>query len=478
MLVELLKQVASSHPDKVAVIDARPITYAELVQEVDSLAAELQLLGAVAGSRVALLVPNSLEFVVATFAVFAVNAVVVPINTRFQSDEINFYLETSEVGLVLYTERGATALVGLSKDIRRHLVKVGAQKQHYVSATNGGDDMPAIHMYSSGSTGKPKRVTRTHRHLHAEYQALAATIALTDSDRMLCTVPLYHAHGFCNCLVAALLSGGTLVIAQGEFNPRETTRLIAEHGITIYPAVPFMFKMIAETFYPDKPNLSSVRLFFSAGASLPIEVSHNFQSKLGLPLRQLYGSTETGAISINYDSAQDTEITVGKPLHGVHISIVDEGGQPVAIGETGEVAIRSPAMAVQYDGLVDMTAECFRDGYFLPGDLGSLDGEGRLCIKGRKKLLIVVAGNKVDPLDVEAVIKSHPKVHDAVVIGQAHPNYGEMVKAVVVAESGVGQEEIIELCERHLAEYKVPKIVDFRAEIPRSPLGKILRKYL
>jgi long-chain acyl-CoA synthetase len=135
-------------------------------------------------------------------------------------------------------------------------------------------------------------------------------------------------------------------------------------------------------------------------------------------------------------------------------------------------------MASRYDDLPEITAECFRLGYFLPGDLGFKDADGRVYIKGRKKLLINVAGNKVDPLDVEAIIKTHPKVRDVVVLGYPDPNYGEMVKAVVVADAGCTGEEIIALCGERLAWYKVPKRVEFRSEIPRSPLGKILRKYL
>ena len=203
-----------------------------------------------------------------------------------------------------------------------------------------------------------------------------------------------------------------------------------------------------------------------------------FKSRLGAMLQQLYGSTETGALTLNLDSAEGTEESVGKPLQGITITILDEDRQPVPDGEIGEIAIRSPAMTTQYDGLAEMTAECFGDGYFFPGDLAAKNAQGQIYIKGRKKLLIIVAGNKVDPLDVEAVIKGHHKVQDAVVLGQAHPNYGEMVKAVVVADAGVSQEEIIALCAKHLAEYKVPKVVEFRSEIPRSPLGKILRKYL
>lgn len=484
MLYNHLKQIALRQSDKQAVIAGeQQLSYQALIEQIDAVAVELQSLGVSAGDAVGLLLPNSPEFVIATFAVLALDAVAVPVNTRFQAEEINYYLGTSQVSVVLYNEAAAPLLAAISDKVRRCKIVLGQSRNKVVlnvsqRTAEDAASLPAIHMYSSGSTGKAKRVTRTQGNLLAEYKALAATIELTEQDRILCTVPLYHAHGFANCLFAALFSGGTLVLMQGEFNPREATRLLAEYKITIYPAVPFMFKMMADAFYPAPPDMSSVRLFFSAGAPLPLEVTQKFQSRFGVTLRQLYGSTETGALSINLDNTPGTEESVGKPLRGISITILDEDRQLVPDGEIGEIAIRSPAMTTKYDGLADMTAECFADGYFLPGDLASKDAQGQIYIKGRKKLLIIVAGNKVDPLDVESVIKTHHKVQDVVVLGQAHPNYGEMVKAVVVADAGVNQEEIIALCAQHLAEYKVPKIVEFRAEIPRSPLGKILRKYL
>jgi long-chain acyl-CoA synthetase len=340
------------------------------------------------------------------------------------------------------------------------------------------DYLAALYMYSSGSTGKPKRVTRTHVQLSDERKALAATIHLTESDRILCTVPLYHAHGFCNCLLAALLTGGTLVIVPGEFNPRETLRALSGESITIYPAVPFMFKMLTEVFIKNMPDLRQLRLVFSAGAAMPEQVGQRFEEIYGVPVRQLYGSTETGAISINLAGGAGTETSVGMPLVGYRIDILDESGTPARQGEVGLVAIRSPAMAHQYDGLPEMTAECFVGSYFLPGDMGCKDELGNLYIKGRKKLMINVAGNKVDPLDVEAVIGRHAKVSEVVVVGEADPIYGERVKAVVVANEACEASEIIRYCATRLAEYKVPRQVEFRSDIPRSPLGKILRKYL
>lgn len=483
MIYEHFKLIARKYPDKPAVITGKQsVSYSELLDRIRIQSALLAETGLKEGGSVAVLLPNSIEFVTSIFAIMARNAIAVPVSTRFQADEIKYYLESSSSGMVIHENQSEELLQSISCSIERiNLSKqslASINDRRLVDASSDSGDLSAIYMYSSGSTGKPKRITRTQGQLMAEYHALAATIELSDADTILCTVPLYHSHGFGNCMFAALLSGGTLVLMEGEFKPREAVKLIEGYSVSIYPAVPFMIKMIAEAFYPAKPELTSVRLFFTAGAPLSSEISERFRNVFGLTVKQLYGSTETGALSINYDGDAANEGSVGKPLDGICIDILDENGEKLPNGSMGEVAIRSPAMTRQYDDLPTMTAECFRDGYFLSGDLGYVDAEGRLFINGRKKLFINVAGNKVDPLDIETIIKTHPKVRDAVVVGIPHPNYGEMVKAVVVAESECSEEEIVALCEKQVAWYKVPKYVEFRAEIPRSPLGKILRKHL
>jgi len=481
MIHEYFKQIAQQHPEKPAIISGKQvISYAELLDRIDGLSAALAESGVKKGDAVGVLLPNSVDFVASILAIMACRAIAVPVNTRFQAAEVKYYLETSSACKVIHGDKAEALLESISTPIE----KINLDKQS-MAGTKGtpeaavaGGEVPALHMYSSGSTGKPKRVTRTQTQLMAEYRALAATIELSDQDVVLCTVPLYHAHGFNNCMFAALMSGGTLVLMEGDFNPREAVKLIEGSGVTIYPAVPFMIKMIAESFYPAKPDLSGIRLVFTAGAPLAKEIAERFRNTFGKTVKQLYGSTETGAICINYDGDTTTEESVGKPLKGVQVDILDENGELVSAGSLGEVAVRSPAMTRQYDDLPTLTEECFRDGYYLSGDLGLVDAEGRLFIKGRKKLFINVAGNKVDPLDVETVIKTHPKIREVVVVGMPHSNYGEMVKAVVVADEGCSEEEIIALCEQQFAWYKVPKKVEFRSEIPRSPLGKILRKHL
>ena len=222
-----------------------------------------------------------------------------------------------------------------------------------------------------------------------------------------------------------------------------------------------------------------MRLCFSAGAPLEKEVCKGFHHRYGQYIRQLYGSTETGSVTINLDEdIENTLDSVGRAMPPAEASVFDESDHQVLPGETGAMGIRGPAMAKGYEGLPEQTASSFRNGFFFPGDIGRFDHEGRLYITGRSTFFINVGGNKVDPAEVEQVILANPKIKEVVVVGIKAPYGGEFVKAVVVTKERCEASEIIENCKGCLAEYKVPKIVDFRDEIPKSPLGKVLRKYL
>jgi long-chain acyl-CoA synthetase len=220
---------------------------------------------------------------------------------------------------------------------------------------------------------------------------------------------------------------------------------------------------------PETADLSSLRLCFSAGTALPRSVFDAFTGKFDVPVRQHYGCTEAGSLTANMDDDPEASFeTVGAPMGPVEIKIVD-----------GEVAVRSPAQTSGYSDMEELNREAFQDGFFLTGDLGQLDDEGRLTITGRKKLLIEVGGYKVDPIEVEDVVEAHPDVGEAVVVGVDTGQAGEqLVKAVVVPNEEIEERELISFCQQRLANYKVPRVVEFREEIPRSPLGKILRKYL
>jgi long-chain acyl-CoA synthetase len=236
--------------------------------------------------------------------------------------------------------------------------------------------------------------------------------------------------------------------------------------------------MLAEA--PEDADLSSLRLCFSAAAALPRATVKAFHDRFGVPVRELYGCTEAGCVTVNADAdPRGTAGSVGKPIDGVELRIADEAGESVDEGRIGEVLIRSKAMTPGYAKAEQLNAEAFADGWFRSGDRGRLDEEGRLFLTGRTKRLIDVRGDKVDPVEVEDVLAVHPKVAEVVVLGVESDVPGEeTVKAVVVPAGDAQERELIRYCRERLADYKVPSKVEFREEIPTGPGGKVLRSQL
>jgi len=234
----------------------------------------------------------------------------------------------------------------------------------------------------------------------------------------------------------------------------------------VFPAVPFVFRTLAES--QIAADLSSVRLCYSAGNALPRSTFDAFDRAFGVPIRQLYGLTETGAVTINTAADPwETAASVGMPMPGIEIEVLDDAGSALETGRIGDITVRSPAMTRLYGEP------------FATGDRGRLDDAGGLTITGRRKVLIDVRGDKVDPIEVEDVLAVHPRVRDVVVVGVPSGIEGEeLIKAVVVGENGCSERELIRFCRERLANYKVPHQVEFRDEIPRSSLGGVLRKYL
>lgn len=478
-----LKQIAEQRADQPAIIcDDQTLTYVDLIKKIEACIGLIKQTAS--GQPVVILFPNSIEFIVSVFATFAVNGVVVALNPGFKESEIQQYIEASQPEIVFSADTTVEKmnLRACFDGIIYNAIDLEQAETANRPAYDANIDLdrPALYMFSSGSTGKSKRVTRSQRQIINEYIGMAATIGLNSNDRIMCTVPLYHAHGFCNAMLAALLSGGRFILLTTEFNARRTVQALETYQVTIYPAVPFMYKMMANTRFNQAPELTPLRLLISAGAPLTQDIADSFYQRFGKAISQLYGSTETGAITVNAAQPLQKPISVGLPVQGVKVSIRDDSGNVLPCNTEGEIWINSPAMTFCYDGLSELSQECFVDGWFFAGDLGKVDEEGFLYITGRKKLLFIVAGNKVDPLEVEDMLRGHEKVQDVVVIGVPHPDYGQMIKAFVVPQEGSDctESELIHYAKGGLAEYKIPKRIEFIAEIPRSPLGKILRKYL
>lgn len=508
MLTQLLAQAVANDPEKTAIVyDNITISYQEFYSQVRGLSKGLNSIGLNQGDCVALLLPNCPEFAIAFYAIADLQAIALPLNHLFKVEEISYYLNDSDVKVIITDSKRAElcrqVLNNFDRGVQLIVVDQYEPPASYfydliltvesASTTVLPTNSNVLYQYSSGSTGRPKRVTRTQENLYYEVKNFAQTAQVNSADKIICVVPLYHAHGLGNCLLAAICNGATLVILEQfkqngvplevplVFKVPRILELLQSEKVTILPGVPYIFKAMAQSPANKGADLSLVRLCFSAGNFLEPNVFEQFLACFGIPIRQLYGCTEAGAISINLDeNYQETWNSVGIPPQNVEIKIVDEFGEKLAADKVGEVVLKSPTLTTGYYNLPQVNRQAFKNNMFFTGDLGKYDAEGRLYITGRKKILIDTGGRKVDPVEIEDILSSHSKVKEAVVVGVKERHSGEIVKAVIVSNQSdqILEQELFSYCQEHLAEFKVPKIVEFRDEIPKSPLGKILRKQL
>jgi long-chain acyl-CoA synthetase len=463
--------------------------YPELAASADEVAECLRALGVVPGERVALMLPNSGAFVAAFFGIVRAGAVVAPFNVRYRDQELLYYLADTSAAVLLVSDE----LVGLALDALAgapqcpSVVAVSAdgtcrtheRRSSGASPLSGeGRHAPLLHQYTSGSTGRPKRIIRTDGMLLDELTSLAAAFGLTAADRFLGAAPFSHVNGMVRTMLASMFVGARLY-PVAEFRRRPVLDLITHEAITCFGGVPYMFAILAETPVRGRVDLGSIRVAFSSSAPLLPADNCRFAERYGLFVRQLYGSTETGTISVNLDVDPSIHLgSVGTPLEGVRLEILGEGGIALQPGEEGEVAIASPTAIRAYDGNPQANAASFRDDLYLSGDLGRLDAEGRLTLTGRKKFLINRAGYKVNPVEVEQALLSHPKVREVVVLGAPSRFGDEVIRCVAVVTEACATEELVEHCRPLIADFKIPSRIEFRDELPKSATGKILRSEL
>lgn len=490
---QMLQAATERYPERMAVVEGDlRVTYGELSSGVGSLVEYLRLNGFGRRDKVGLLLPNSIEYAASFLAASAIGAVCVPIDTAFREEEIGFYIRHSALQLLLTTTELSDAAKSLVENTGTEVAMVKGEGADWSFPSGGGGSMAgvseevepedeAVYLYSTGSTGAPKRVARTHRNLVALAENHTQTIGWTHEDKILFAIPLSHTYALGNFL-GALRIGAAMHMMEG-FKRVRIADVIERERITVFPAVPFMLSILSDTRFPEPKDFSSLRMVISAGAPLSKEVFFKFRERFGVPPRQLYGSTETGVIAINMSDDPEGRLnSVGRPVKNVEVRVVKEDGSECGVGELGEIAVRSPSMTTGYWNLPEETARAFKGGWYFTGDLGRLDEEGYIYIEGRKKFVINVAGNKVDPVEVENLLITHPLIKEAAVVGVTNGDSEEMVKAVIVLEAdggGIGQRDIAAFLRDKIADYKIPRIVEFREEeLPRSPTGKVLRERL
>jgi long-chain acyl-CoA synthetase len=269
-----------------------------------------------------------------------------------------------------------------------------------------------------------------------------------------------------------MMSGATIVLMR-QFSARKMLRVMREENITILFGSPFIFSVISE-IADEGYGVPSMRTCLSSGAPMSEDLRRTFLRKFGVNVRQLYGSSETGTVSIQLEDLPEEQGAVGRPLKAIDVKIVSRDGKELPANKTGEIIVKSPAMTKGYMAEPELNKRVFYKGYFRTGDLGMLDGHGNLHISGRKDRVINAGGVKVDPLEIEDVLVSFHKVREAVVFGVKNRRGTEIIKAIIVAQPDCKLNEVIGYCRGRLAEYKIPRLVDFRDDIPRDIMGKVV----
>jgi long-chain acyl-CoA synthetase len=517
-----LEQVSRRFPERTCTAfgDER-LTFGEMKALVDRLSAALITLGLERGMRVGMIMPNLPEFVLVYYAILQAGGIVVAVNPQYKSREILFQANDSGISLLftISSQYEVVKSIQASTGIRQVIVidentpcrrfthpQIGAglrtplvgddlwlaevlgkhSDQHAQMPDISAEDV-AILQYTGGTTGIPKGAIGLHRNLVANTLQFKTWLSRIHEgqETLLMAIPLYHVYGMVLGMNLAIATGSTLVMVP---NPRDLAFLLSnlqKYRATIFPGVPSLYAAINR--FPDvatgKYDLTSVKACISGSTALPFEVKETFERLTGGKLVEGYGLSEAPtATHCNPVWGVNKTGSIGLPLPDVEARIVDmeTGLLPVSPGEVGELVVQGPQVMQGYHNMPGETALALRDGWLFTGDIARMDKDGYFYLVDRKKEVIKVGGFQVWPREVEDVILSHPAVSEAGVAGIIDAQRGEVVKAWVVLRSGelLSEEAVQEWCDRFLAPYKVPAKVEFRSELPRTTVGKILRREL
>lgn len=497
-LAVILRETALASPGRPAILyPGGSLTYAELDGLSDLVAASLQASGIRPGDAVALQLPNIPEFVVAYFGILKAGGAAVPVNILLKAPEVAFILGDS-AAKILITWGGALdhALTGAASAGVSEIYAVGGNDDERAIPFNRMLAVPAasarlaerepddtaVIMYTSGTTGQPKGAELTHLQLYMNADIPGRLFDVRPDDVVITVLPLFHVFGLSSILNVCVRFGCTMSLIP-RFDPAVVLGAIQRDRATIFEGVPAMF--ISLLSYPDLDSydISSLRVAISGGASIPADVIDGFEKRFGIPVLEGYGLTETASTVTFNKSHSDRRIySVGKPIWGTQTEIWSEDGKALPPGKdnVGEVVTRGLHVMKGYLNHAEATAAAFTAGWFHTGDLGYFDEDGFLFIVGRAKELIIRGGYNVYPLEIEAVLRTHPAVVEAAVIGIPHERLGEEVMAIVVRRPGtqVTAQELITFCKERIAAYKYPRVIEFRADLPKNTLGKVLKDEL
>jgi long-chain acyl-CoA synthetase len=498
-LAVILTETTQSAPDRpVALFDGGQLTYRQLDQASDRLAAALSAAGVRPDDPVALQLPNIPQFLISYFGILKAGGIVVPLNVLLKAPEVAYHLSDSGArvlitweGILAEAAKGAEAAgldqvyaVGHAADspgaVPFERLLAVAVPDYEMAARQPTDT--AVIVYTSGTTGRPKGAELTHLQLYMNADIPGRLFGVRPDDIVITVLPLFHVFGLSSILNICVRFGCTMSLVP-RFTPAAVLTAVQRDRITIFEGVPTMFADMLS--YPDLDSydLSSLRIAISGGASIPAPVLDAFEDRFGLVILEGYGLTETASTTtFNVSAGERRAYSVGKPIWGTQTQVWDEQGRPLPPGpeHVGEVVTRGMHVMKGYLHNPEATAAAFTGDWLHTGDLGYFDEDGFLFIVSRKKELIIRGGYNVYPSEIENVLHAHPAVAEAAVVGVPDERLGEEVMAVVITRPAMDllEAELLSYCRERLAAYKCPRIFQFRSELPKNTLGKVLKDQL
>jgi long-chain acyl-CoA synthetase len=487
-LAHNLTATAKEHGDRPAVrLDDFVLTYAQLEDGARRVTALLKARGVGPGDRVGLVLPNVPPFPVLFYGVLGVGAVVVPMNPLLKAREVQYYLEDSGASLVFawhaMADEAAKAAASVGIDCvpvdPQDFLDLLAEHEPVDEVVEREDDDTVVLLYTSGTTGHPKGAELTHANLATNAAMTAETLVeLRPDDVVMGCLPLFHCFGLTCGLNAAVLGGACLTLIP-RFDARKALEVIGRDRVTVFEGVPTMYAGMLHVEDAESYDVSTLRTCISGGSAMPVEVMKSFEKTFGCIVLEGYGLSETAPVaSFNRPDLERKPGSIGLPVRGVEMKLVDDQGGDVEQGDVGEIAIRGENVMKGYWGRADATAEAIPDGWFRSGDMARQDEDGYFFIVDRKKDLIIRGGYNVYPREVEEALYEHDAVAEVAVVGVPHDDLGEEVGAAVALKPGqqATVEELQAFAKERLAAYKYPRLLWVVDALPKGPTGKILRR--
>jgi len=491
---ELLQQRVAAAPDKIFLVseaDNRQYFYKEFEAAVMRTARMLAAKGVGKGDVVSLLLPNSVEYVIAYFACWQIGALAGPINSLLKSQEIAYVISNSEARALLVNSEFLPLIETIRDELTtlRAIVIFDDEADATREEITGADptveieqDHEAIIIYTSGTTGKPKGCLLTHGNVSANARQISSWLGFSAKDRLLTIMPLFHMNAVSVTTMSALYAGGSTVVSP-KFSASRFWQIISDYQVTSFGSVATMLSMLLST-YPDgvprELKTNQLRFAMCGSAPVPAEVLRRFEETFNCLVVEGYGLSESTCRStFNPPDQRRRPGSCGVPI-GNEMRVVDEEDREVPDGELGEIVLRGENILKGYYKNDAANEAAFRNGWFHTGDIGYRDADGFYYIVDRKSDMIIRGGENIYPREIDEVLYQHPDIAAAAAVGVKDELYGEEVAAVVVLKPGANTtaQEVIDYCKARLADFKCPKTVHFVEDIPKGPTGKLLKREL